>query len=214
LELTLYRRGDRADRRVALTFDDGPNPPLTEEVVAILGRAGVRAAFFVIGKWAVEFPDTVRYLLSTGHVVGNHSHLHRRGVCDFDVAERHLSQLTGRPSAFLRVPFFGYRAYSECLPLSPASARIIDANVHPEDFRETDPHVIADRVLDNPRLGGGSIIVLHDGSDKRDERLTRPRAMIEALPAIIAGLFQRGLLPVGLDEMRFSDSVTWPRKQE
>jgi peptidoglycan/xylan/chitin deacetylase (PgdA/CDA1 family) len=212
VEIPIYKSAIRGDPRVALTFDDGPNPPLTELVVSILSRARIRGTFFFIGKWAHRFPETVRYALDLGHVIGNHSYEHRRGVCDFDRAENQLREITGRHSDYLRVPFFGYATYGHCLLETPPTARLIDADVCPKDFEELDAEVIARRILEDPNLQGGSIIVLHDGSETADARLTRPRPMIEALPGIIDGLKLRGLIPVGLDELTFGEPARWRGK--
>lgn len=69
-----YKHGRCSERKVALTFDDGPNPPRTEQILAILRDAGVHATFFVMGKWAEHFPDTVRRMVADGHLVGNHGY--------------------------------------------------------------------------------------------------------------------------------------------
>ena len=96
--------------------------------------------------------------------------------------------------------------------LPSAVAEIVpDADVNPADYRQRDPGAVVRGVLDHPSLGPGSIIDLHDSSELEDtaQRLTRPLPMIEALPAIIAGLRGRGLTPVGLDEMELVDAVEW-----
>jgi peptidoglycan/xylan/chitin deacetylase (PgdA/CDA1 family) len=203
VDLSIYRHGKRNQSSVALTFDDGPNPTRTEEVIDILDQARVRATFFVIGKWVSAFPATMKRLVEAGHVIGNHSDEHRRGVCDFDRARTRIERATGKPSAFLRVPYFAYQPYAPCLEGLNHGTRVIDADVRTQDYLQSDPATIAARVLDHPQLRGGSIIVLHDGSDTAVDRLSRPQPMILALPSIIAGLKQRGLTPVGLDELAF-----------
>ena len=61
---------------VALTFDDGPHPELTAVVLDVLAREKVRATFFVIGRFAKEYPSLVRRMADEGHAVGNHSYDH------------------------------------------------------------------------------------------------------------------------------------------
>lgn len=65
-------RGRRDDRRVALTFDDGPVDGFTDEVLAILARHGARATFFVLGERVERHPDVVRRIAEGGHDVGVH----------------------------------------------------------------------------------------------------------------------------------------------
>ncbi|MBI2543998.1 MAG: polysaccharide deacetylase family protein, partial [Candidatus Rokubacteria bacterium] len=74
--LTAIRRGPRGAHRVALTFDDGPDPVNTPKVLDLLGDAGARATFFVVGERAASAPDVVREMVARGHEVGNHTWSH------------------------------------------------------------------------------------------------------------------------------------------
>lgn len=74
--LRMRCRARRAGRRVALTFDDGPDPQRTPAVLDLLARQGVRATFFVVGARAEAHPELVRRMVAEGHVVGNHSYTH------------------------------------------------------------------------------------------------------------------------------------------
>ena len=80
----IYRRGARTGDGVALTFDDGPNPPVTEQMLSVLAAHGARATFFVMGKWVERFPESVRRTVAAGHLVGNHTYAGRRNVGDYD----------------------------------------------------------------------------------------------------------------------------------
>ncbi|HEX6129478.1 MAG TPA: polysaccharide deacetylase family protein, partial [Candidatus Limnocylindria bacterium] len=70
-------RGPRGIPRLALTFDDGPDPEWTPRLLDALGAAGVRGTFFLIGERAARAPGLVRRMVSEGHEVGNHSWSHR-----------------------------------------------------------------------------------------------------------------------------------------
>lgn len=102
MRVRYYNHAQRGRPEVALTFDDGPNPPRTDQVLEILEAKDVRATFFVIGKWAERFPKAVERIAAAGHVVGNHSYLHVHDIGDFDRAEAAIAAITGRPSSFLR----------------------------------------------------------------------------------------------------------------
>ena len=65
-----------AERWIALTYDDGPNPRHTEELMAVLDRHGARATFLLIGKWAAREPGIIRSLSDAGHALGNHTWSH------------------------------------------------------------------------------------------------------------------------------------------
>lgn len=211
MSLKYYRHGRRDQMKVALTFDDGPNPPRTDQVIEILNSRGARGTFFVLGKWVERFPQATERIVKSGHVIGNHSYAHHSHVGDFDRAEAAIGNITGRPTQFLRAHYFNFFT---CLysPVALASDRkIVDADVNPADYAQTDAQAIVAATLHDPCLAGGSIIDLHDSSESDDDawRLARPLPMIEALPAIIDGLRAKGFALVGLDEMALVDAIEW-----
>lgn len=208
-EFPYFTNGRRDDPVVAITFDDGPNPPRTEQILEILAAHEARASFFFIGKWVDRWPRTVERVRDADHCIGNHSYEHAYYVCDYDLAEAAISHVTGEATRFVRAAAFDY----EALALSPTLPewKVIDADVNPADWLLTDPSAIVDAVLTHPSLGPGSIIDLHESSELDDHarRLSRPRPTIAALDRILTGLNERGLTPVPLDEMRFGAPLTW-----
>ena len=76
MPLSIYTHGRRDQKKIALTFDDGPNPPRTDQILDILAKKKVQATFFVLGKWVERFPRAFRRIIDAGHTVGNHSYLH------------------------------------------------------------------------------------------------------------------------------------------
>lgn len=74
--LPIISRGTSAQSAVALTFDDGPDPVSTPEILALLAKHQVRATFFVNGQRAIRHPEIVAEILNQGHTIGNHSHRH------------------------------------------------------------------------------------------------------------------------------------------
>jgi peptidoglycan/xylan/chitin deacetylase (PgdA/CDA1 family) len=214
--LEVYFHGRRDQTKVALTFDDGPNPPRTDEVLEILAAAGARATFFVIGKWVERFPQALERIVRDGHLVGNHSFLHHYRVGDYDRAEAVIANLTGRRSVFTRAHGFDYGSLSQSVFAQLPTTRVIDADVNPADYAQTEPEAIIRAVLESESLDNGSIIDLHDGSEIDDDaqRLARPLPMVEALPEIIEGVKQRGLEPVGLDELELVEPRLWPEQLE
>ncbi len=205
MTLTCHTHGARDRRVVALTFDDGPNPPVTDQVLDIFGAAGAKGTFFVIGKWVERWPDTLRRIVREGHTIGNHTQLHEWGVGDYDIAEPIIAPILGRPTRFARAPAFDYASCDQSGLIRSGALTLIDADVNPSDWNCPDPATIARRVLEHPALGPGSIVDLHDGYDRLDPkvRISRPAAMLAALPVILAGLRERELQPVGLDDFVF-----------
>ena len=187
MPLTYYTHARRDEPKVALTFDDGPNPPRTDEIMDILEAKGARGTFFVLGKWVERrhlWPQAFERIVRRGHCIGNHSHVHHAHLGDFDRAEAVIGNLLGRPTRFLRAHYFNYFTclYSP-LAMSDAMA-IVDSDVNPADYAKTDPQAIVDATLQHPSLAAGSIIDLHDSAETDDDglRLARPLPLIAALP--------------------------------
>lgn len=211
MALKYYIHGRRDQMKVALTFDDGPNPPRSDQVIEILNSRGARGTFFVLGKWVDRWPQAFERMVRSGHEIGNHSYLHQAHLGDYDRAEVAIGNLLGRPTRFLRAHYFNFFTclYSP-VALAPGM-KIVDADVNPADYEKTDARDIVEATLEHPALAGGSIVDLHDSTESDDDalRLARPLPMIEALPAIIDGLQAKGYELVGLDEMELVDPITW-----
>ena len=211
MSFLIFKHGHRGQPKVALTFDDGPNPPRTDQVLEILASRKVRATFFVIGKWAERWPQTLERMIRAGHVIGNHSYLHDPSLGDFDRAEAALGNITGRPITFLRAHYFHYHLCAHSTVALSPETRVVDSDVNPADWSLSNADEIVRRCLEAKELGGGSIIDLHDGSETENDgdRLKRPLPMIAALPRVIDGLISRGFKLVALDEMELVDPIPW-----
>jgi peptidoglycan/xylan/chitin deacetylase (PgdA/CDA1 family) len=112
----------RRRREIALTFDDGPNPAITPQLLALLERHSVRASFFVVGRFARACPALVREIAARGHALGNHTETHPNlallsgasiaeelGRCRESVAEAlEGGSSAAEPVRWMRPPF-GYR---------------------------------------------------------------------------------------------------------
>ena len=206
---TVYKHANRASNQVALTFDDGPNPPCTEELIEIFGAAGVRATFFVVGKWVQAYPRTVDRLLANNHVIGNHGYSHVPGTCDFEESELAIAHLTGRRSRFIRAPYFNQLAYADLRPAFLERVQIVHADVVAHDYRSKTAEEILENIFHKGTVQGGTIICLHDGAETPNagERILRPLPMVRAMPTIIERIRDMGLELVGLDEMELVEST-------
>ncbi|HKW44587.1 MAG TPA: polysaccharide deacetylase family protein [Candidatus Eremiobacteraceae bacterium] len=155
---------------VALTFDDGPNPPFTNEIVDYLHSVHVPATFFVVGKAVQAHPDIVRTEVRDGDAVGNHSWDHAHLILlskshverELDETEDEIFRVTGVHTALFRPPF-GARDFLVLRIARDRGYKIIMWSVPlPGDWTSPPPAVIARRVL--KYVKNGSIIVLHDGN--------------------------------------------------
>jgi peptidoglycan/xylan/chitin deacetylase (PgdA/CDA1 family) len=186
-------RGPRSPRRLALTFDDGPDPVWTPRLLDALGAAGVRGTFFLVGERAVRAPELVRRMAAEGHEVGNHSWSHRslwlcgpRGT-ETEIRRAHdgLAHLTGAAPRHFRPPWGMVNA-----AMFPALRRIGERcvfwSIQPEGQRPAPAARQVEHVLG--RAHPGAIVDLHDAEGTS----AAPRRLLQALPALLAGLRERG----------------------
>ena len=192
-----YQHGNRNANKIALTFDDGPNPFFTEKVLDILKEHDVKATFFVLGKWVEMYPEIVSRIYNDGHIVGNHSYSHEKD--DFDLAEMVITKITKQTSKFIRPPYnkTGWCINSDIF--SKFGAKIVNNDTVIGDWKCPGEKVLIDKMRD--RIQNGSIILLHDGSHRDYEIQTRPQQMLAILPIIIQNLKDRGFVFTKLDEM-------------
>jgi peptidoglycan-N-acetylglucosamine deacetylase len=162
--------GPKNERVVALTYDDGPNPPYTDEILRVLRAERVHATFFVVGRAVQAYPQVVRRELLDGNAIGNHTWSHGHLVLYDPVRLRETLQrtdaaifaATGEHTTIMRPPYGGrdWLVLDEVRKLgyTPVMWSVPLAN----DWDYPPPRVIAERVLQY--VGDGSIVVLHDGN--------------------------------------------------
>lgn len=197
-------RAPAGQRRIALTFDDGPHPVTTRRVLALLAERGQRATFFVIGKKALAHPELLREMRASGHAVGLHGHEHdrwyslrsrRRVQRDLALAQRSVTAALGAPARWFRPPIgfvspaVAVAAELEGVQLAGWSARALDG------LAGAQPERVLRRALD--AIEDGAVLLLHDAAESDD----RAPASLEVLPALLDAVRERDLSAVTLDEL-------------
>lgn len=153
---------------VAFTFDDGPHPIHTPQILSVLEEEGVKAAFFCIGRHAELYPELLREMVAKGHVVGNHTylHTHRLGMMPVDKVReeiRHgkevIAQIIGLTPRMFRPPF---GVVNPKIAKAVAAERdvIIGWDLRSRDGVARSEKHILDRVV--PRLKSSSLLLFHD----------------------------------------------------
>jgi len=198
--LTAYDHGNRNNNKISLTFDDGPNPFWTIKVLDVLDVNNIKGNFFVLGKWAEKYPDILKETFNRGHLIGNHTYSHpEKGDGDFERAEEIIFRIIGTHTNFIRAPHFNTDLCNNYRPAVNGEKRIIDSDVVSEDWQNNSEGI---RIIINQKVQNGSIILLHDGSEKEEEIKNRPAEMFKALPVIIENLKTKFQF-VRLDELSF-----------
>ncbi len=189
----------RNKKKLVLTFDDGPDPKYTPQILDILSSEHVPATFFLVGINAENNIPIVKRIYREGHEIGNHTFTHpdvskiskKRAVIEMELTRLLIESITGHSTIMFRAPFnadFQPQKYEELIPVAWAHEKNyldIGESIDPEDW---EPGITADSVFnrvvrEKERLTAndqiGNIILLHDaGGDSR-------KATVEALPRII-----------------------------
>ncbi len=199
------------ERLVALTFDDGPSPPYTDQLLDILAKHNVKATFFMIGNRIERYPETLQRAIAEGHQIGNHSYSHPvLGFCPPSYIQREIERtddllrqagVTGE--LVIRAPILT-RFLPVAWVLAKGDRTHISCNVWSWDWTTQNPDKITETVLKKTlsSTGAGSIIVLHDG--KAENKNANRSGTVKATDQIITGLKQEGYRFV-----RLSDVGNW-----
>ena len=191
----LYSRQPPPGRRVALTFDDGPDPRWTPRIAAVLRREHVRATFFVIGSQVARHPNIVRSLANDGNELGNHTFTHvalSNGAAwqrrlQLELTEAAIVGATGHYARLVRPP---YSATSDAVTPSQEHALAQDvgrryvvvlANFDSEDWKKGAVEAIVRRA--SPPGTTGGIVMFHDGGGDRSHTVAAVRELIPRLRA-------------------------------
>lgn len=193
----IYQR-DNGDRNIALTFDDGPHPVYTAEILDILAEYGIHATFFVIGENAEQYPDLLQRELTEGHEIGNHTQTHPLRNLSREQMEREISacettigELLDRRTHLFRPPG-GIISQTVMTLAENHSYRVILWSIDTRDWAHCPVPDITKNVLDH--ISDGDIILMHDAVDK-------PSPTPQALRVLIPELLARGYHFVTVSEL-------------
>jgi peptidoglycan-N-acetylglucosamine deacetylase len=205
--------------KVALTFDDGPDPEWTPKILDVLKAKGVRATFFIVGVNGESSPGLLQRLVREGHDVGNHTFSHPNlarltnslVALELNATQRLFQAYTGRSMRLLRPPYLGDDEPSSVDEVAPVAFGqsmgylSVGVTIDPDDWQRPAASVIVQRVLDGAAAAdpsiGGQIILLHDAGGDRSQT-------VAALPLLIDALRAKGYEIVPVSEL-----AGWTRDQ-
>ena len=203
-----------APHKVALSFDDGPDPRWTPKILDILNQKQAPATFFVIGEEANQHTDLVRRAFQQGNEIGNHTYTHP----DFEAISKSELQIQLNLTELLLESYLGVKTLLfrppygidhqpetaseiQMLPIPQSMGYVIvGARVDPHDWGEANggppppADVIVQRVISDAEANKGNIILMHDGGGDRSHT-------VEALPRIIDGLRAKGYEFVSVSDL-------------
>jgi spore germination protein YaaH/peptidoglycan/xylan/chitin deacetylase (PgdA/CDA1 family) len=189
------------NRKIILTFDDGPSPEYTPRILDILEREHVPASFFIVGRNAEDNIPIVRRIWNDGFEIGNHTFTHnnialmseKRADVEMELTRMLIESLTGHSTILFRAPYNADsepNSIEEILPIARSKKEhyyTVGESIDPMDW---EPGISADsiyiRTLRIEHEKSGNIILLHDAGGKTRE------ATIEALPRLIRYFKSKG----------------------
>ncbi len=197
--LTVSHQGQGKDDEVSITFDDGPDPEWTPQILDILKTKGVKATFFLVGAQAEQHPDIVRRIVREGHEIGIHTYTHpnialisdERLRVELNATQRLIESITGRSTILFRPPYNADSrpsSLSEVIPLKAAQEMgylTVAEDIDTKDWALPGVNTIVDRVKTFRQQDGNNIVLMHDAGGDRHET-------VEALPLVIDYLIDRG----------------------
>src|SRR5713101_2947993 len=200
-----------AEKKIAITFDDGPDPRWTPKLLDILKEKKVPATFFVIGVDASQWPQLLKREYAEGHEIGNHTYTHpsfddiskTELHWQLNLTERLIESTIGVKSILFRPPYGidhqpEYAEEVAQLPLAQDMGYlIIGQKIDAHDWRQVDGQQIpAQEIVDNVvrQAGAGNIVLFHDGGGERAHT-------VEALPQVIDILRQKGYQFVSVPDL-------------
>lgn len=194
---SMQRRAPITDRKVVLTFDDGPDPRFTPVILDILKSEGVKATFFIVGAQAARQADLVKRIADEGHEIGNHSFTHAdlatviQPAADFEVAatDRAIEALTGKSPWLFRAPHRsneGADGPLDLLALWRAQRHghvAIASTLDTHDWAKPPAAQIVTTLVTAAEQQNGGVVLFHDAGGDRTETVKALRPLIRQLRA-------------------------------
>lgn len=190
-----FRNQINKSKCICLTFDDGPNPDSTPEILGLLQAADVKATFFVMGENAFKYPDIVKKIVDLGHEIGDHSFSHKypwycdpyRSLMDIIRGKWAIEKYSKSSEPMLLRPPYGKLNLASLLYVILARRRLAFWNVDPKDYEQDSGENVADFVIKH--LFPGKVILLHDGRRKQNGTIIT----VTAVKLILENAKKRGL---------------------
>lgn len=186
-------------KQIALTFDDGPYPVFTEQILDVLKKEKIKATFFVVGKNIAKNPQLLQRISQEGHSIGNHTYNHskitllsnKKMLAELHKTNMLIKKITGQRAHLFRPPY-GTSNKAKLKLIKQANYKVVLWSVNADDFYHQKsgirkPGSIVKRVL--ARIKGGDIILMHD----------KTKEIVAALPQIITRLKKQGYTFVSLN---------------
>lgn len=193
------------DKVIALTFDDGPYPPYTQELLSVLKEKQIPATFFLVGENAAKHPELVKQLKIQGHEIALHANIHqdllklngKQLLENISTGKNTLETISGTKIKYMRPPH-GFKDWAVMNAIQDAGLQTVNWSIIPRDWTNPGAAVIADRVIKDAKPG--AIVLLHDGDSPKG--IASREQTIKAAAVIIDELRKEGYAFVTISELQ------------
>lgn len=198
-DVDIYYKNENSYMKIALTFDDGPHPRYTGQILDVLEEYDIKATFFVVGVNAKNYPDSLIDVIKRGHEIGNHtySHPHVSGLNTYTLTdevekcESTIYGLTDYKTKLFRPPEGMIDADVRTV-LRSLDYKVIMWDIDTRDWAHEPPEKIAENVISN--IASGDIILMHD-------YIGHNSPTVEAIKIFIPVLLEKGYKFVVISEL-------------
>lgn len=186
-KLSLVHKVPTQEKAVAFTFDDGPHPLYTRQILDIFRSYNAKATFFMIGQEINAFEDIAAEVHIAGHEIGNHTFSHpdltkltlEEARAEMQQADERIRRVTGKPVMNFRPPFFGANDDIFRLAAEFGYHSIGTINGEAKDWEQPGVEFILNHT--RPTIENGSIFMFHDGYGEREQTIEAVRVLVEEL---------------------------------
>lgn len=181
-------RADTSEKVIALTYDDGPYPPYTNQLLDVLNSHKIKATFFLIGRNIEKHPEIVREIGSRGDELANHSYSHKDMmfkpndflVSEIEKTDKLLEDLGVKQESISFRPPWGRRFLVLSYLVAQMHKKLIMWDVDSYDY---EPKLTADDIANQviKKARSGSIVVMHDGGGDRSRTVAATDKIVKVL---------------------------------
>jgi len=176
-----------SQRIVAITFDDGPNPLYTPQILEIFSEAKAKATFFMIGEQMKDHPEIVKQVAEGGHEIGNHTFSHPKlsqlsiddCLTEIEQTEKLVEELVGSKPVVFRPPYLDYNQDTVSILRQKGYPMIGALNLEAQDWEQPGVEHILQKSRDVVKSGG--ILIFHDGYGDRSQTIEAVRMLVSEL---------------------------------
>lgn len=204
----LVKSGYKKDY-IALTFDDGPDPKYTPQILDILKANNIKASFFVVGSNVLEYPELAQRIVNEGHLLGNHTYTHpklknaqpQEIIDEIESTQKAIQEITNTTPKYFRTPFNDFGTYEtnsdlkQLRVIDGLNLKIAESDLDSNDYRVQKVEEILNSIKNGFNQNQSSQILFHDSGG-----FTR-QSTVDALPEVIKFLKEKKIQFITVSEL-------------